>query len=544
LRHSVWESYLQNDFDYNFLCKGIKEGFRIIDEGAEQQLVPCEVDNYQSCFQYAELVEKQIQYELSNGSYVATCVKPTIISALGAIPKSNSKVRLIHDASRPLHMSVNDYVQSDTSCSYMDLRVVSELISEGCYLAKIDLQSAYRSVPIHPSNYQATGLKWQFKNAMSPTYMYDTKLPFGASKSPQIFQRLSSAVCRILKKVYGYTAIAYLDDFLIFGKTFHECSKALYTLIFLLRELGFAINWSKVEGPSQQLVFLGVVVDSVSLTLALPMSKLQDFNNLLGVFSQKRRASIKQLETLIGKLNWASQVISGGRTFLRRVLDLKNSVSERHHKVLLTDDFFADLYWWISFMSIFNGTCRIQDPRPITSLQTDASSEGGGGYYNGDYFYINWPLDLPAFAVTHINVKEFTAIFLSVCRWCKYFMNRKVIIYCDNSSAVSWINKGTSRIPLVQFMCRILFWISAMFNCAISAKYLPGKQNTIGDACSRLHEPGQLTKLYSLVPSLQHDYFSIATLCSHMSLPFIFDRWIYRTVPRRPGSCFEKKGMG
>lgn len=475
---------------------------------------------------------------------MATCVKPTIVSALGAIPKSHSKVRLIHDASRPLHMSINDYVQSDTSCSYMDLRVVSKLISEGCYLAKIDLQSAYRSVPIHPSNYWATGLKWQFVNATSPTYLYDTKLPFGAAKSPQIFQRLSSAVCRILKKVYGYTAIAYLDDFLIFGKNYYECSRAMYTLLSLLRELGFAINWSKVEGPSQQLVFLGVVVDSVTMTLSLPSSKLQDFNILLGTFSRRKRASVRQLETLIGKLNWASQVICGGRTFLRRVLDLKNAVTERHHKVLLTEDFFADLQWWISFMSIFNGTCRIQDPRPITSLQTDASSEGGGGYYNGDYFYINWPLDLPACAMAHINVKEFIAIFLSVCRWGKYFVNSKVIIHSDNSSAVSWINKGTSRIPLVQFMCRILFWISALYNCVISAKYLPGKQNNIGDACSRLHEPGQLTKLYSLVPSLQHDNFSIATLLSHMSLPFIFARWIHCSVPTRPSICFEKKGMG
>lgn len=32
--------------------------------------------------------------------------------------------------------------------------------------------------------------------------------------------------------------------------------------------------------------------------------------------------------------------------------------------MLLTENFFADLQWWISFMSIFNGTCRIQDPRP------------------------------------------------------------------------------------------------------------------------------------------------------------------------------------
>lgn len=52
--------------------------------------------------------------EISNNNYGATCVKPTVVSASGAIPKSNSKVRLIHDASRPLQLSVNNYVRTWT----------------------------------------------------------------------------------------------------------------------------------------------------------------------------------------------------------------------------------------------------------------------------------------------------------------------------------------------------------------------------------------------------------------------------------------------
>ena len=79
------------------------------------------------------------------------------------------------------------------------------------------------------------------------------------------------------------------------------------------------------------------------MTLALPTLKLKDFSDLLTMFLKKKRVSVRQLETLVGKLSWASQVICGGRTFLRRVLDLKNSVKERHHKVLLTNAFFADL---------------------------------------------------------------------------------------------------------------------------------------------------------------------------------------------------------
>lgn len=89
--------------------------------------------------------------------------------------------------------------------------------------------------------------------------------------------------------------------FLIFGKSFVECSRAMHTLIYLLRQLGFAINWSKVEGPSQQLVFLGVVADSVSMTLALPTSKLADFSNLLRKFSQKKTCMCLLVGNISGK---------------------------------------------------------------------------------------------------------------------------------------------------------------------------------------------------------------------------------------------------
>jgi hypothetical protein len=46
---------------------------------------------------------------------------PTIVSSLGAVPKSNGDIRLIHDASQPVGNSLNSYT-SDTNCSYMDMR--------------------------------------------------------------------------------------------------------------------------------------------------------------------------------------------------------------------------------------------------------------------------------------------------------------------------------------------------------------------------------------------------------------------------------------
>ena len=106
----------------------------------------------------------------------------------------------------------------------------------------------------------------------------------------------------------------------MFGKTYNECFNAMVKLVQLLRTLGFEINWSKVQGPSQEIVFLGVLINTVSMTFSLPHDELGSFFEMLLNFSSRKRASRKQLEVLIGKLNWASQVISGGRTFLRRII--------------------------------------------------------------------------------------------------------------------------------------------------------------------------------------------------------------------------------
>ena len=65
-------------------------------------------------------------------------------------------------------------------------------------------------------------------------------------------------------------------------------------------------------------------------------------------------------------------------------------------------------------MKVFNGSCKIQDNRPVTSVQTDACSDGDGTYFGGDYYYVNWLVDLQYFAPKHINVKELLAIFLAI----------------------------------------------------------------------------------------------------------------------------------
>lgn len=83
----VWQDELMHDDNADFILSGIKEGFRITD--INSKFVPAEHANYKSALDtYRDLVEDQIYKEIELGRYIITHEKPTIVSSLGAVPKS------------------------------------------------------------------------------------------------------------------------------------------------------------------------------------------------------------------------------------------------------------------------------------------------------------------------------------------------------------------------------------------------------------------------------------------------------------------------
>ena len=384
-------------------------------------------------------------------------------------------------------------------------------------MAKVDLSNAYRSVRIHPSNYSATGLKWLFANEDRPRFFVDTRLPFGASRSPFIFNSITQSVRRMMAKRGFSNVVVYLDDFLIIERTLSACNAALHTLLNLLRRLGFHVNYSKLEGPSQIVTFLGVTINSINMSLSLPQQKLTQLADQLTVFSNRKRATCNQLQSLAGKLAWASRVVRGGRTFLRRILDAIPTIRKPSHKVKLTHAFQEDITWWRNFLHHFNGTAACTVPAAITDVHVDACNSGSGVAFGNDWQYVNWRCDWPAAANLHINHKETLSFLIAARRWAHIWSNHRIIIYTDSMTAMSIINKGTSRNKLVMAALRELFWLSAIFNFEIKAAFIPGSSNTLSDTISRLLEPGQLASLFSLT----YLYASPVTLATFLdALPY------------------------
>ena len=90
------------------------------------------------------------------------------VSRLGMVPKhSPGQWGLIVDLSSPEGHSINDGIRKDLcSLSYISVTKAAEAVSRMSHdalLAKVDIRSTYRMLPIHPDDRWLLGMQWEGK---------------------------------------------------------------------------------------------------------------------------------------------------------------------------------------------------------------------------------------------------------------------------------------------------------------------------------------------------------------------------------------------
>ena len=257
-----------------------------------------------------------------------------------------------------------------TSVSEAVRRVMA--MDPGTHLTKIDIESAYRIMPVHPDDRSLLGMEWKGRKYI------DLALPFGLRSAPKIFNTLADALQWILQSE-GIESIHYLDDFLIFGPPDKEvCEKQLKEVEVVFRRLGVPIACHKTEGPARVITFLGIMIDLVAGILRLPEEKVARLSQTIREWGDRRSCTKRELLSLIGQLQHACCVVRPGRTFLRRMITLSTSAKEMHHHIRLNRGFRSDLQWWACFLPEWNGT----------SLMSSVHGEGQGGC--NDYIRCIW----------------------------------------------------------------------------------------------------------------------------------------------------------
>ena len=110
-------------------------------------------------------LEEQVQAGYMLGPFHPQDCQGVTLNSLGVIPKSTlGKFRVIVDLSSPEGYSVNDnLVRNLTHVAYSsveDAAFMMHTLGQGTQLAKIDIQSAYRIIPIHPLERAFLGVIW------------------------------------------------------------------------------------------------------------------------------------------------------------------------------------------------------------------------------------------------------------------------------------------------------------------------------------------------------------------------------------------------
>ncbi|MCP3662473.1 MAG: hypothetical protein GY696_08270 [Gammaproteobacteria bacterium] len=293
----------------------------------------------------------------------------------------------------------------------------------------------------------------------------------------------------------------------------------------MLVALGFCISWPKIVSPVQKAPFLGLWLDSCTMQISLPPEKVDILRAKFLHLRQATSVSKKELQSLCGLANFAAKVVRGARTFSRRLIDASNSLRLPYNKTKISSSMKLDIEWWLRFMSVFNGTNVIisSSLRPIIRLETDSSTLGFGAVCAGDWIAGNWigspsPKALPFLLATgkwsssvdlppsnldrRINYLELLAILLSARRWGPYWRDCRVRVFSDNTQAVANINRGVAKNPLSMALLRELFWISVQNNFHITTCHIPGADNPLPDALSRLSDDKFLSKFLRLNNSL------------------------------------------
>ena len=172
----------------------------------------------------------------------------------------------------------------------------------------------------------------------------------------------------------------------------------IQSFIELCKDLNIPMALEKTEWADTVIVFLGILLDGANLLLSIPIEKRDKALKLLNEFSDKKKATIKQLQVLTGYLNFLTKAIFVGRTFTRRMY-AKASVYQKgrklkqHHHVWLDLEFKFDCEVWCFFCDI--SLCRPMidlDKAQKTTIELNFSSDasanvklGFGAVFENDW---------------------------------------------------------------------------------------------------------------------------------------------------------------
>ena len=217
-------------------------------------------------------------------------VEGECISPIFALPKPDGSYRLIFNFKHCNQAVLYRHFKMDT------LTAILNLVTPGCYMASIDLKHAYYTIPIAQEQQKFLKFVWNDQ-------LYEfTTLPMGLSSSPRIFTKVMKPVLAKLRQK-GHINSGFIDDFYLQGQEISHCTVNLSDTVRLFIALGLHVHPDKcILIPSQEILMLGFLINSLLMTVKLPLEKKERLRDLCMQILHGTRFTIQCIAKLVDHL--------------------------------------------------------------------------------------------------------------------------------------------------------------------------------------------------------------------------------------------------
>ncbi len=517
LRYKFWEALLVKHPDreeVQWCIDGLRDGFRIGYTGPRDVSRITHnhgiTDEKEIAFVDGELL-KQVQLGRRIGPFDVPPFSNFMVSPMSiAYKKHSQKMRLVHDYSFPRYgecsTSVNAFIPDEArevdmtsfdSAIELLLKLHAREDSAKLYMYKLDVESAFRLLPVHPDDYHLMGMVWRQK------YYVDLVVAFGIGSSCNIWERVAKLAEWIVRYHYKVEClIHYVDDFFGVSSSSQLSASQLQSVRAAFRLLGIPISEEKTVGPIETITFLGIEIDTVTRTVRLDQERLSRVQAELAQWIGRSTASINDLQSIAGVLCFCSRAIRPGRTFCRRIFNYIAFLSKRESNIKkplrLSYSVKADLQWWNKFIVQFNGKMSYMPfsrtilPIPENDpyyIATDACSRGWGAVFGPHWicgqFTEQQNRDAMREERDSMPYKEMLSVVIAACTWAHLWKEKHIYIHTDCEDVMFALNKGDSKNPPLMHLIRILTYIAIEYQFDYKLVHIAGVTNIAPDLLSR-----------------------------------------------------------
>ena len=331
------------------------------------------------------------------------------------------------------------------------------------YFSKLDLCKGYWQVPLDENCKQYTAFPtdlglFQF-----------TVLPFGLVNAPATFNRLMRKVLKGLKGVKHF-----LDDILIFAKSWSEHMEILKEVLSRLRAAGLTAKLSKCSIAMKTLTYLGHVIGD---NILRPMQ-----DKVTKILAANSPTTKKELRSFLGLCGYYRKFIPNFATISVPLTDLtKKQMPNKLRWGELQEDAFRVLKEKISSEPVL----LLPDLSREFILRTDASSTGLGAVLLQEHEGIKRPVAYASRKLFNrernysVIEREALGLVWAIHKFSAYLYGKAFVVETDHRP-LTYLNSARS------LNSRLMRWSLSLQPYMIKVNYIKGSDNFGEDYLSRI----------------------------------------------------------